>query len=68
MTTLECCVKYDFVAPLNDKEHGKFKSEEFKAFEIVVKSFWQMLGSFTIWEHREKTSLRNFETGREIKY
>ena len=26
-----------------------------------------MLGSPTIWEHREKTSLRNFETGRGIK-
>ena len=22
MTTLEYCVKYDFVAPLNDEEHG----------------------------------------------
>ena len=29
MTTLEYCVKYDFVAPLNDKE--------FKAFQRAVK-------------------------------
>ena len=39
MITLEYCVKYDFVkykAPLNDKEHGKSKNEEFKTFERVV--------------------------------
>ena len=36
--------------PLNDKEHGKSKKEGFKAFERVVKSFWQMLGSPTIWK------------------
>ena len=34
MATLEYCVKYDFVAPLNDEEQGK--SEEFKAFERVI--------------------------------
>ena len=53
MTTLEYCVKYDFVAPLNEKEHVKSENEEFKAFERVVKSFWQMLGNPTILEHRE---------------
>ena len=67
MNTLEYCAKYNFVAPLTDKEHGKFENEEFKAFERVVKSFWQMLGSPTILEHKKKTLLRNFETGREIK-
>ena len=41
MTTLEYCIKCDFVkylrkAPLNDKEHGKSQNEEFKAFERVV--------------------------------
>ena len=41
MTTLEYCVKCDFVkflrkAPLNDKEHGKSENEEFKAYERVV--------------------------------
>ena len=34
--------------PLNYKEHGKSENEEFKAFETVVKYFWQMLGSPTI--------------------
>ena len=67
MNALEYCAKYNFAAPLTDKEHGKFENEEFKAFERVVKSFWQMLGSPTVWEHRQKTSLRNFESGREIK-
>ena len=50
MTTLEYWLKHDFVAPLNDKKHGKSES-----------------GIPTIWEHREKTSLRNFETEKEIK-
>ena len=36
MTALEYCIKYDFVAALNDKEHGKSEKEEFKAFERVV--------------------------------
>ena len=36
MTTLEYCVKYDLVAPLNDKEHGKSEIEELKVFERVV--------------------------------
>ena len=53
MTTLEYCVKYDFVAPLNDKEHIKSENEEFEVFQRVVKSLWQMLGNPTIWEHRE---------------
>ena len=53
--------------PLNDKEHGKSENEGFQAFERVVKSFWQMLGSPIIWERRKKISLRNFETGKEIK-
>ena len=67
MNALEYCAKYHLVAPLTDKQCGKLKKEEFKAFERVVKSFWQMLGSPTIWEHREKTLLRNFGAGREIK-
>ena len=36
MTTLEYCVKYDFVAPLNDEEHRKSGNEEFKVFKRVV--------------------------------
>ena len=36
MTTLEYCVKYDFVAPLNDEEQGKSENEEIKAFERVT--------------------------------
>ena len=34
---------------------------------IINNFFQQMLGSPTIWDHREKASLINFETGRGIK-
>ena len=30
MNTLEYCVKYDLVAPLNDKEHGNSKMRNLK--------------------------------------
>ena len=46
--------------PLDDKEHGKSENEGFKAFERVVKGFWQMLGSPTIWERRKKNFIEKF--------
>ena len=41
MATLEYCITYDFVAPLNDEEHGESENVEFKAFERVFFLLYQ---------------------------